>query len=138
MPLFKSFGNSSERDNGQGRRITTQVFLGRQPILDERLEIVGYELLFRSADTENSNYESQDYASVSVISSVLSGFGLREVVGGKIRLHQCYRRSPSIRHDRGAAARTDRTGTAGVDTAERPQLQTRQGSEGQGVPYCSG
>lgn len=60
-----------------------RFFLGRQPILDERLEIVGYELLFRSADTENSNYESQDYASVSVISSVLSGFGLREVVGGK-------------------------------------------------------
>ena len=67
-----------DKEVSQGR-----FFLGRQPILDERLEIVGYELLFRSADMENSDYESQDYASVSVISSVLSGFGLQEVVGGK-------------------------------------------------------
>lgn len=61
----------------------SKFFLGRQPILDERLEIVGYELLFRSADVEKSDFESQDHASVSVISSLLSGFGMREVVGGK-------------------------------------------------------
>ncbi len=61
-----------------------RFFLGRQPILDHRMEIIGYELLFRAADTERSIYDSQNFASASVISSLLSGFGMREVVGGKL------------------------------------------------------
>ena len=58
-------------------------FLGRQPILDIKQEIVGYELLFRSADIGWSDYDNQDHASISVISSVLSNFGLKEVLGEK-------------------------------------------------------
>lgn len=60
-----------------------KFFLGRQPILDSRQEIVGYELLFRSTEKNESEYESQDQASMSVITSALSGFGFREVLGDK-------------------------------------------------------
>jgi len=61
----------------------TKFFLGRQPILDIRQEIVGYELLFRSTESNRSEYESQDQASMSVISSALANFGLNNVLGDK-------------------------------------------------------
>jgi EAL and modified HD-GYP domain-containing signal transduction protein len=61
----------------------TKFFLGRQPILDIRQEIVGYELLFRSTEKNYSDYESQDQASMSVISSALANFGLNNVLGDK-------------------------------------------------------
>ncbi len=60
-----------------------ELFLGRQPILDIRQEIVGYELLFRSSECNKSVYDSQDFASASVIASALASFGLHEVLGNK-------------------------------------------------------
>lgn len=60
-----------------------KFFLGRQPILDPRQEIVGYELLFRASEKNVSEYESQDQACTSVIAGALAGFGLREVLGDK-------------------------------------------------------
>ena len=48
------------------------------------MEIIGYELLFRSADVDIADFNSQDFASISVISSTLSGFGFREVLGDKL------------------------------------------------------
>jgi c-di-GMP-related signal transduction protein len=60
-----------------------ELFLGRQPILDVRQEIVGYELLFRSSECNRSVYDSQDFASASVIASALASFGLHEVLGDK-------------------------------------------------------
>jgi EAL and modified HD-GYP domain-containing signal transduction protein len=59
-------------------------FLGRQPILDVRQEIVGYELLFRASENNLSEYDSQSQACMSVISSALSGFGFSEVLGDKL------------------------------------------------------
>lgn len=59
-------------------------FLGRQPILDSRQEIIGYELLFRSTEKNVSEYENQDQASMSVIASALAGFGFHEVLGDKL------------------------------------------------------
>lgn len=61
----------------------TKFFLGRQPILNIRQEIVGYELLFRSTEKNFSEYESQDQASMSVISSAMANFGFRNVLGDK-------------------------------------------------------
>lgn len=58
-------------------------FLGRQPILDIRQEIVGYELLFRSSEKNYSDFENQNHACMSVISSALSGFGFNEILGDK-------------------------------------------------------
>lgn len=58
-------------------------FLGRQPILNALQEIVGYELLFRSSEKNLSDFESQNQACMSVITSALSGFGFNEVLGNK-------------------------------------------------------
>lgn len=60
-----------------------KFFLGRQPILDRKQEIVGYELLFRAADMEYAEFESYSHASASVITSALASFGIQEVLGGK-------------------------------------------------------
>ncbi|HIJ81446.1 MAG TPA: EAL domain-containing protein [Desulfuromonadales bacterium] len=65
-------------------KITEKFFLGRQPILDRNQEIVGYELLFRAADTTHAVFESYSHACTSVISSALASFGMHEVLGGKL------------------------------------------------------
>ena len=61
-----------------------KFFLGRQPILDRNQEIIGYELLFRSADIDHAVFESYSHASSSVISLALASFGINEVLGGKL------------------------------------------------------
>lgn len=61
-----------------------KFFIGRQPILDVKQQIFGYELLFRAASHHTSaQFESQAQASASVISSALSDFGLQDVLGDK-------------------------------------------------------
>ena len=60
-----------------------KFFLGRQPILDRNQEIVGYELLFRSADMDHAVFESYSQASSNVITHALASFGMHEVLGGK-------------------------------------------------------
>ena len=57
------------------------VFLGRQPILDRKQSIIGYELLFRSADTLHANIGDFTNVDSFVISTVLSNFGIHEVLG---------------------------------------------------------
>lgn len=61
-----------------------KFFLGRQPILNRHQEIIGFELLFRSADFNYAVFDSYSYASASVITNVLATFGLKEVLGGKL------------------------------------------------------
>lgn len=61
-----------------------KFFLGRQPILDRNQEIVGYELLFRSADIDHAIIESYSHASSNVITHALASFGMNEVLGGKL------------------------------------------------------
>ncbi len=58
-----------------------KIFLGRQPILDRSRAIVGYELLFRDADTLHANIDEHSRADTVVISHILSNFGFREVLG---------------------------------------------------------
>ena len=61
-----------------------KFFIGRQPILDVKQQIFGYELLFRAAGHHTTaQFESQAQASASVISSALSDFGLQDVLGDK-------------------------------------------------------
>jgi len=60
-----------------------KFFLGRQPILDRSQEIVGYELLFRSADMDHAVFDSYAHASSTVITQALSSFGMEEILGGK-------------------------------------------------------
>lgn len=58
-------------------------FIGRQPILDRNQEIIGYELLFRSADMDHAVFQSHSSAASSVITQALSTFGIDEILGGK-------------------------------------------------------
>lgn len=58
-----------------------KLFLGRQPILDRRGRIMGYELLFRSEDTAAANIVDERQASFDVIFSTLSTFGIRDLLG---------------------------------------------------------
>lgn len=57
------------------------IFLGRQPILDRHKRIYGYELLFRAADTLHAEIDDISFAERSVISNVLSHFGITTVLG---------------------------------------------------------
>lgn len=61
--------------------VDEKFFLGRQPILDRQQNIFGYELLFRSADTSSAEVTDYTFASASVISDAMAGFGFREVLG---------------------------------------------------------
>ena len=58
-----------------------QLFLGRQPILDRSETIIGFELLFRSADCLSANVTDYFQASTSVIFTTISDFGIEEVLG---------------------------------------------------------
>lgn len=58
-----------------------KFFLGRQPILDRKQNIFGYELLFRSADISFADITDYLQAGASVIMHALSGFGFSEVLG---------------------------------------------------------
>jgi EAL and modified HD-GYP domain-containing signal transduction protein len=56
--------------------------IGRQPILNRNEEVVAYELLFRSAGSNNeANVTDASHASASVIINTLSGFGLDHILG---------------------------------------------------------
>ena len=57
-------------------------FLGRQPILDKSQQIIGFELLFRSAESLlAASFLDGQVASASVIVNVLSDFGFQDVLG---------------------------------------------------------
>lgn len=59
-----------------------KFFLGRQPILNRVQQIIGFELLFRSAESLHAaNILDVQAASASVIVNALSQFGFQEVLG---------------------------------------------------------
>ena len=59
-----------------------KFFLGRQPILDRTQQIVGFELLFRSAESLLcANILDVQAASASVILGALTEFGIQDVLG---------------------------------------------------------
>jgi c-di-GMP-related signal transduction protein len=62
--------------------VAEKFFLGRQPILDKRQQIMGFELLFRSAESLlAANIRDVQVASASVILNALSDFGFQDVLG---------------------------------------------------------
>lgn len=64
-----------------GKESQEKFFLGRQPILDRKQNMVGYEFLFRSADSPSADITNYLQAGCSVIISALAAFGFREVLG---------------------------------------------------------
>lgn len=64
---------------------TTEIFLGRQPILDAKKQIMAYELLFRSKNSlHEAEVEDDLQATSTVIVNTLSQFGLDHVLGKKM------------------------------------------------------
>ncbi len=60
----------------------TQVFIGRQPILDAQLDTRGYELFFRSSAEHNAAlFEHSDLASSQVMLNTFMEMGLEQIVG---------------------------------------------------------
>jgi c-di-GMP-related signal transduction protein len=60
-----------------------EVYLGRQPILDRRSDVVGYELLFRSSLANFCDASDATTATSQVIVNAVLGVGLDRLLGGK-------------------------------------------------------
>ena len=61
---------------------STEVFLGRNPILDNRGKITAYEMLFKSKESlDNQSHEYDLAASSNIIINAMSHFGLESVLG---------------------------------------------------------
>jgi EAL and modified HD-GYP domain-containing signal transduction protein len=60
-----------------------QVFIGRQPILNKRETIFGYELLFRNASSLGANVTDHSMATASVMVNALNNIGFKNLVGEK-------------------------------------------------------
>ena len=59
-----------------------KYLIGRQPILDGKEQVTGYELLFRSTESMSSAIvKNASQATANVIINTLSGFGLQEILG---------------------------------------------------------
>lgn len=58
----------------------TEIFLGRQPILDLSQNIVAYELLFRSGWNLTANVTNDVLATATVITNTVSHFGIDNVL----------------------------------------------------------
>jgi len=58
-----------------------QLFIGRQPIFNSKLKVVGYELLFRSGNVDAFDGSDDNTATSEVINIALMEIGLDEVVG---------------------------------------------------------
>jgi len=63
---------------------TSDIFLGRQPILDRDQRIVAYELLFRSGNTPGVTITDDMQATASVIHHAFSEMGVQAVLGSQL------------------------------------------------------
>jgi EAL and modified HD-GYP domain-containing signal transduction protein len=60
---------------------TQDIYLARQPIVDVGQNLVGYELLFRSAPIDTADHDDSVLATSTVIANVFGEMGLGEVIG---------------------------------------------------------
>ena len=60
------------------------VHLGRQPVFDADLMVVGYELLFRRAGSTTAQVSDPEQATADVVVKTFADFGLEAVVGDKL------------------------------------------------------
>lgn len=58
-----------------------QIFIGRQPIFDTKLKVVGYELLFRAGNVDAFDGSDGDKATSQVINNALMEIGLDDIIG---------------------------------------------------------
>jgi EAL and modified HD-GYP domain-containing signal transduction protein len=62
----------------------TDVYVGRQPILDKKKRIFAYELLFRNTEENRASLKNSVAATCSVIARVLTDMSLEELCGERI------------------------------------------------------
>jgi c-di-GMP phosphodiesterase len=60
------------------------VHLGRQPVFDSELDVVGYELLFRRSVANAADVRDPEEATADVVVKTFADFGLDTVVGHKL------------------------------------------------------
>jgi c-di-GMP-related signal transduction protein len=63
--------------------LSSEIFVARQPILDRRQEVYGYELLFRSGLENFCHHPDLDQASFEMLHTSLLGFGLDVLLGDR-------------------------------------------------------
>lgn len=60
------------------------IFVGRQPIFDRQLNVVGYELLYRAgSDSTRADFIDPDQATSQIIANIFLEVGLERLVGTK-------------------------------------------------------
>lgn len=69
------------RNRGMPDTATTNIFVGRQPILDRKNGLYAYELLFRSGHVEDAIFNSDVNATARVITTVFNELGLEQSLG---------------------------------------------------------
>ena len=61
-----------------------EIFIGRQPIFNRKLELIAYELLYRANSTHNAaGVIDHDHATTQVVINAFLDFGLEQLVGEK-------------------------------------------------------
>ena len=64
----------------------SEIFVGRQPIVDRGQKLIGFELLFRAGHTSSAVIADDTQATASVIANSLGELGLNKVLDG----HRAY------------------------------------------------
>ncbi|MGB9674301.1 MAG: EAL and HDOD domain-containing protein [Anaerolineales bacterium] len=57
------------------------IYIGRQPIFDRYMRVMGYELLYREANCDHAQFDDPDQATSHVILNTFAEIGLDEIVG---------------------------------------------------------
>ncbi len=64
-------------------KTVVKIFIARQPIIDQNGKIFAYELLFRTGYVEHADISEGRVATVKVIESLISSFGLKNILRDK-------------------------------------------------------
>ena len=63
------------------RKQIEDVFVGRQPIFDTKMDTHAYELLFRSSDANRADFEDGELATAELMLNAFAEIGLNRIVG---------------------------------------------------------
>ncbi len=61
-----------------------EAFVGRQPIYNRELKVIGYELLFRSYKADQAQFQNGDQATSEVVLNAFMEIGLEQLVGNHL------------------------------------------------------
>lgn len=65
------------------------VRVGRQPIFDAELRVIGYELLYRGSDNATTCTADSQMATAVVVTNTMLEFGLETLTGGSLAFFNC-------------------------------------------------